>query len=301
MHLSPEETARFYRVWFALLHWVNEQRRLIAAFPATPPVASLTPADMAVVRDALWADDALRERFLATNPAGLTPADLTLVASWQHRLVGKFIVERYLKKHTIFLSEEGPARAYGVLGLVSPIEDVVGPFLPIYVQAVLLPFEGRIIYDGLVSFYSVTFGPGMRASFKSSYRDAQEREGIITTLPPAPTSGSSDGAASGVSAGNARVLAAFRKHLAKTGLGAVRLEQHVAVVRSFAEDYLFAQDPPRGLLDLNTTDVQAYLGQKGNAPHRISLKRFVQFLWATGRGDPNRLIDLTAYLKHPNV
>lgn len=275
MRLSPEEAARFYRVWFALLHWVNEQRHLIAAFPAVPPVASLASADIAVVRDAVWAEDALREQFLASNPAGLTPADLALVASWQQRLAGKFIVERYLKKHTIFLSEERPARAYGVLGLVSPLEDIVGPYLPVYVQAVLLPFEDKIIYDGLLSYFSITFGPGMRASFKNAYRDVQEREGVITALPSASAATAGDGAAARVRVGNAKVLAAFRKHLAATGLGAARLEQHVAAVSAFAGAYLLTQETPRGLLDLATTDVQAYLGQKGNASARVSLKRFV--------------------------
>lgn len=67
---------------------------------------------------------------------------------------------------------------------------------------------------------------------------------------------------------------------------------------SFAEDYLLAQDPPRGLLDLTTADVRAYLERKGHAPRRVSLKRFVQFLWATGRGDPDYLMDLSTYLKH---
>jgi len=50
-----------------------------------------------VLRDALWADDALRDRFIADNPAGLPPADLALVASWRHRLAGSFFIERYLK------------------------------------------------------------------------------------------------------------------------------------------------------------------------------------------------------------
>ena len=33
MRLPPQETARFYRIWFALLHYVNAQLQLVPAFP----------------------------------------------------------------------------------------------------------------------------------------------------------------------------------------------------------------------------------------------------------------------------
>lgn len=45
---------------------------------------------------------------------------------------------------------------------------------------------------------------------------------MITSLSPSTASGY--GLRPGVQGGNAKVLAAFRKHLAKSGLGATRLE-----------------------------------------------------------------------------
>jgi hypothetical protein len=78
--LTPQQTERFYRIWFALLHYVNEQRHLASDFPDAPGVANIQPADAIQLRNALWADDALREAFIADNPAGLPPDDLTLVA-----------------------------------------------------------------------------------------------------------------------------------------------------------------------------------------------------------------------------
>src|SRR5436190_10917737 len=187
MVLPPEEAQRFYRVWFPLLHYVNERLHLIPSFPDRPSDQAVPVPNALKLRDAMWADERLREQFVAENPAGLSSADLDLVASWRYRVAGSFFVERYLQKHTIFLSQGTPAHAYGVLGLVSPIEDILGPYLPVYVAAVLLPFEGRIIYDSLLVPYSVSFGPGLRASIRDAYRDAQEREGIITSLGPPVT------------------------------------------------------------------------------------------------------------------
>jgi hypothetical protein len=296
MILPPHETARFYRIWFSLLRYVNEQCRLIAHFPDDPDAEGLAVADAGVLRDALWADDALRERFVADNPAGLPPADLDLVVSWQFRLAGRFFVERYLKKYTIFLSETTPMHAYGVLGLVSPIEDIVGPYLPVYVQTVLLPFDGRIIYDSLIAPYNVIFGPGIRGDLKAAYRDAQEREGIITNLMAAAPA-SPDTLRRDVRARNAKVLAAFRKDLLRSGLSPKTADEHAGTIGALAESYLLAQDPPRGLLDLSRSDLHDYLTTAGKMANRVSFKRFVRFLSRTGRLDYAQATELSNMLK----
>lgn len=102
---------------------------------------------------------------------------------------------RHLKGHNVFLDEGPPARAYGVCGLHDPIEKVVGSRLPAAVEAVLLPFEGRIVYDGLMKLYSVAFGPGMRANIAAAYRAAREAGGIVTRIEePADVCSGSGGA-----------------------------------------------------------------------------------------------------------
>lgn len=296
MLLAPEETARFYRVWLALLHYVNAQRQLVPAFSPDPEQGSIPTEAALRLRDALWADDALREQFVAVNPAGFPPADLTLVASWGHRLAGNFFIERSLKQHTIFLSEGAPAHAYGVLGLTSPFEELVGPYLPVYVQAVLLPFEDRIIYDSLLRSYAITFGPGIRRSLREAYRDAKEREGIITTLlPAAPSSPSSARAA--LQRRNRTVLAAFGRELARAGLSPSTADQHAATIAAFADDYLLKQEPPRGLLELRQPDLESYLIGAGRVANRVSFRRFVRFLHATGRLDHGVATNLASYLK----
>ncbi|MFV1967990.1 MAG: hypothetical protein ACC628_21405 [Pirellulaceae bacterium] len=93
------------------------------------------------------------------------------------------VVFRYIKQYAVFLSEKTPPKAYGVLALASPFEEVVGPHLPVMVKGVLLPINGRIIYDGLLSSYRIIFGPGIRRSLNESYKRAKDRYGIITSLP----------------------------------------------------------------------------------------------------------------------
>lgn len=52
------------------------------------------------------------------------------------------------------------------------------------VEAILLPFKGKIIYDGLLSGYSIHFGGGIRSNLNRLYMNAKQRNRIITTLEP---------------------------------------------------------------------------------------------------------------------
>jgi hypothetical protein len=63
VRLASQETARFYRIWFALLHYMNTQLYPVPTFPATPGVETVSTEVTMQVRDALWANDALRYQF----------------------------------------------------------------------------------------------------------------------------------------------------------------------------------------------------------------------------------------------
>lgn len=64
MNLSPQDTARFYRIWWPLLHYVNARRGIIPDFPASPKEGSMNPQDANSILQALWKSDALREAFI---------------------------------------------------------------------------------------------------------------------------------------------------------------------------------------------------------------------------------------------
>ncbi len=302
MNLSLPEVERFYRIWWPLLGYVNERRRLVPrAIGKAIKGGVLSMQEAVKIRDALWADDALREAFIAENPAHLSAEDLEIAASWRYRVAGRFFVLRYLKKHAVFLSESKPQRAYGVLGLLSRIDEVIGRDLPILVQAVLLPFHDQIIYDGILTPYRVHFGPGIRAGLDAHYRDAKEREGIITSLLP-PSQPRIEQVRADIRSRNGKILNAFRKELLKRGLGAETVERHVGAVEVFADTYLLELDPPRPLLGMSAADLRAYLETGGFAAREEkaivgSLSRFARFLWDTGRSDPDTVMSVQDVLK----
>jgi hypothetical protein len=293
MHLTSHEVERFYTIWFPLLHYVNQERKLVSSFPKVWRDAHVQPEVAVLLRDALWEDDDLRKAFIAENPAHLPHGDLALVESWQHHVSGNFFILRHLKKYSIFLSSGSPSCAYGVLGLTGPIEEIIGPELPVYVKTVLLPFEDRIIYDSLLSAYPIYFGAGYRSSFNDTYRDIQEREGVITRLPPH----NGDRDPKRIKSSNKKVLAAFQKALGKSGLSPKMVHEHTNHLTEFANSFLLKKTSPRLLLDITPQDLEAYRVIRKGSVNLVSFKRFIWFLRDTGRMDWDEAEDWLEFLK----
>lgn len=183
-HLSFGEGKLFYTLYAALCSYANGKLNVVPGEFADPEqFTSLPPETRLKVRDALHAQPELIDKFVQENPAHLPAEELAVVAGWKHAVFGNFYVFRYLKQYAVFLTEMSPPKAYGVLALASPFEEVVGPHLPVLVKGVLLPINGRIVYDGLLATYRISFGPGIRRSLNADFKRAKETYGIITSLP----------------------------------------------------------------------------------------------------------------------
>ncbi len=184
MNLSLDEGKLFYDLYATVLSYVNRKLDLAPEqFSNATEYISVAPEVRLTIRDALFEQRELIDEFVADNPAKLSGEELTIVGAWRDAIPGKFYVFRYLKKHAVFLtSDNSPTKAYGVVGLAEPMEFVVGPSLPRLVTTVLLPFQGKIIYDGLVSGYNITFGGGIKRMLNEEYKQAKEASGIITSL-----------------------------------------------------------------------------------------------------------------------
>ena len=188
MLLEPQDVELFFRLHGTLMFFVNQRLKVIPDNPVTPEeFAALSPEVRLTVRNALLANLDLIESFVTENPACLSEDELDIFRSWRHLVAGKFYIFRELKKYTVFLSTTSPAIAYGVLALSQPFEDLIGPYLPVLTQTVLLPFKGVIVYDGLMSSYNISFGPGIRRNLNEDFRQTKERHGIVTSLPVSAT------------------------------------------------------------------------------------------------------------------
>jgi len=270
MILTHTDTERFYQIWWSLLKYVNDRENLVVDFPENPNKSGISPEVAFKIRGALWASPEHLHGFVEANPAGLTEEDLALAASWHRRVSGDFIIMKHLKKHSVFLLDSDKPAAFGVLGLMSPIDEVLPYSPPVMVKAVLLPFEGKITYDGLVLPYSIHFGGGIRRGFSQSLRTATELNGLITSLEP------EDGKEAKTDAiidGNRKIMIEFRKDLTKAGLSEKMASEHFFMVENFVKSFLLKQIPPLSLLSINAEDLKRYFSKYGEKANRVSFKR----------------------------
>jgi hypothetical protein len=181
MKLSKEEADLFFKLMWGLQFYVNTHRHIVPAVTSVEAYATLPFDGKMHVRDALWEHPDLIDAYVAENPHGLSAEEVDIVREWKEYVSGRFQIVRWLKKYAIFIGED--ARVYGVLGLYDSLEEIfVERPLPMLVQVVLLPFRGRIVYDGLVKGYTIMFGGGIRAELQETYLVAKQQGRILTTL-----------------------------------------------------------------------------------------------------------------------
>jgi len=185
MRLEPHDLRLFYKLHKALMLFVNQRLGVVEnPLASLDQVGKLPLEDRIKLRDALLANMDLIDAFASENPFNLPDEELRIVRFWKHLVAGDFYIYRCLTRYTIFLTTGEPVVAYGVLSLMDSFEDLIGPRLPYLCMTVLLPFKGKIVYDGLLSGYNITYGSGIRRRLKDYYDNAKERQGIITSLPP---------------------------------------------------------------------------------------------------------------------
>ncbi len=180
MRLSTEDATQFFQLMWGLQFFVSQQRQLLPEVQSLEEYVTLATARKAMARDALWDNPDLIDSYLEKNPDGLSVEELSIIRKWKRFVAGRFSIFRYLKDYAIFI---GDSNVYGVLGLYDPVENVFsGRPLPILVDAVLLPYKGKIIYDGLCRSYDIYLGAGIRAGLKEEYLAAKQNGRIITSL-----------------------------------------------------------------------------------------------------------------------
>ena len=130
--------------------------------------------DAKAIADYLWSHISVIEEYLAV--AELPEEYAQIIAGWKQCKPGRYILERHLKKGSVFISAEDGA-VYMVKGLFSTWEEMLGES-PVLLDAVLIPFRDSIISDGLVVPYRIYFGKGAREGFREMYMNAKRNHTI---------------------------------------------------------------------------------------------------------------------------
>ena len=181
-NLSPDEIILFFETWFGLIGFVNEQKKVVDEI--IEPIFPNPTDDRTVVkvRDVLWENPRLINDYL--HAATLPQEKIKLLESWRdHRLKGDFLLVEYTPAFAVLMATKNRkhGKLYGVKGISHPLSTIMQRELPILIEAVLLPFKGKIIFDSFIYSKAVVFGEGAKTAFQKEYRDSLKL-GIITSL-----------------------------------------------------------------------------------------------------------------------
>ncbi len=183
MKLSEENANLFYKLMWGVQFYVNQQLQIQPNVHSIQEYTALSLSDKAVVRDALWKNPKLIDAYLDSNPDHLPPDEQEIICKWKLFIADTFHIVRFLKNYTVFIGKA--SKVYGVVGLNNSLSELFqGRPLPIMVETVLLPFKGKIIYDGILRSHNIFFGSGVRSNLNETYLTAKQNDRIITTLEP---------------------------------------------------------------------------------------------------------------------
>lgn len=181
MILTREDGDLYYRLWRPLLDFVNQKYHVNRNLKNIATEGDLDPADVKEVADKLWSEIEVIDLYLEKHPE-IEGEERTIIQGWKRRIQGRFIMERHLKKGSIFISIED-SEVYQVKGIRSSWEELFyGAPMPLMLEATLIPFRDVIISDGLVMTYNVFLGSGMRKEVKDIYMAAKRNGEIHRTI-----------------------------------------------------------------------------------------------------------------------
>lgn len=182
MTLSPEDAKLFYQLWLPLLDYVNEKKK-VNELKNIATAKTLEPTKVKEVANALWNEVGMIDEYLVEKTSEeMTRDEREILTSWKRCVQGRFLIERHLKKGTIFIATD-TEEVYQVLGITSTWEEMYyGARLPLMVGATFIPFRENIISDGLVMTYNVIIGSGIKRSLKDIYMSAKKSGTIHQSL-----------------------------------------------------------------------------------------------------------------------
>ena len=180
MTLDQNDAELFYELWFPLLDYANKKYMVSPHLKKIYGTKELDPSEVKMVADYVWEHIDVIDEYLADND--LSDEHRCIVLGWKKCITGQFMLERHLKKGSVFISTD-TQEVYMVNGIITSWEDMFfyRP-LPILLKATLIPFRDKIISDGLVIPYNVCFGKGYSSDFKDIYMNAKKNKSIHFSL-----------------------------------------------------------------------------------------------------------------------
>lgn len=165
--LEEEEARLFFSIKNSLLYYVNEKYKINSKLEDFQDIVEAEPEDVMEIRKKLWSNTNIIKEFIKENQVSEELANI--LKEWNEKKLDKnFILYKYEKEYAVFIDDDN---IYYVKGLKETIRNLIPENrLPMFVNAVLLPYRGKIIYDSYLNQYNMAFGEGLRKIWNENYK-----------------------------------------------------------------------------------------------------------------------------------
>jgi hypothetical protein len=180
MTLTDKEYKEFLRIHLDLLFYVGQRLKIISTNITFDKFVDLDLKIKAECRDKFIESDNLLDDYLSLNFDRLTTEQISILTGFKKKITGDFIIYKCLTNFAIFLNTKDN-KFYAVKALGDSFDDFFDRF-PVLIKTTILPYNGKIIYDGFIKSSGVYFGSGITSTMRDDYKEAKKNNQILMTI-----------------------------------------------------------------------------------------------------------------------
>ncbi|MDQ3018079.1 MAG: hypothetical protein M3R25_15315 [Bacteroidota bacterium] len=172
-----------YRLWIKthqpLLHYTGIRYGIIPpAVSYKDFISDFNKRDKFECREAFLKHPEILDEYLEKKGNKLQPDQVAILNNFRKKRTCTYIIYKFMPKGAIFFDLH---TWYYVWSLGDTFDQFIEQ-TPCVVNATLVPFRDKIIYDGFLQPSSVSIGSNIRESLRQQYAEARENGHIIKRL-----------------------------------------------------------------------------------------------------------------------
>ncbi len=179
--LSESDAKLFHKIMDTLLFYTNKNLNIEKNCQTKETFFKINLEKTVSIRKKLFSDPTIIDSFIKENPENFSADELNIASSWKKSKEGDFFLVKYDKESALFLNPN-EHKVYALLGITNSFYEMFEGYSPIMVKLRMLPFKGKLTYEGILFPYSLTFGGGMRSSLKTETAEAIQKYGTISSF-----------------------------------------------------------------------------------------------------------------------
>lgn len=155
--MCEDDVKTFFKIYLGLLEYANKKLR-VTNLKKIYRKKDLPSEKLTKIRDALFKNHRnIIDDFIKDNPFNFNDDELKILDNFKFGIIDQFIIVEHRQDCTIVCTKNNVS--YKIKGLYSNIGEIIPA--PALTEMLILPFRNVITYDGLISAYPISMGPGI--------------------------------------------------------------------------------------------------------------------------------------------